>query len=270
MKFVFNTQSCKVCGQCSRRADLISYTTFGSRGLDFHNFPNIHYHSATCCPKCGYCNDNIESVTKEIKAYVQSVDYQLLRNDNRFPIAANGFICYAKVQELEQRPFEASEAWRYAAWECDDYGFDKQARVCREHSIEQLLKTSDSDDEVDQAYKEALLTDMYRRIGSFDQAQQSIARAKQLSLNPEQHAVFDFQMLLIYDKSALAYSTEIVFDELKYKEYLSHRGHGAVVMTGRWDSNKSPDNNRLLADPANIWQTVVYKMRMSLRLLKKR
>ena len=175
--------SCAVCESRHKHTRLLSTSSFGPPDLDTRPAPPARLSLALqvqCCPVCGYCAWDITKAPPEAKRVVCRQDYQALLRDSRFPYLARMFLCLARIQEAAGNLSDAGWAALYAAWACDDagLGFTSAAARCRERAIALFVKARAKGQPFlpESGAEEALLADLYRRIGQFDEAEKEIQR----------------------------------------------------------------------------------------------
>lgn len=126
----------------------------------------------TCCPECGYCAPDLSEASPEASAVVKSEAYKALRADRSLPEMARDFLAYSAI--LERVGLLADAGWSalHAAWACDDEDAVGPARDCRRKAIEFWRGGKMQG----QPFSEnlwgefAIITDVYRRTGAFEEA----------------------------------------------------------------------------------------------------
>ena len=159
------------------------------------------------CPHCGYASEDLGLSHPEATGIVQSFAYQSVVEDQTRPTSSRPFLCYAHLLERLHQPADAGWSCLHAAWVCDDLDEAVAATRCRAQAIELWQKgknvgQSFGDDLVSEF---ALVTDVYRRMGQFENAIVTCAEALDIEdLLPVMEHLLRKQMTLIqaHDTSA--------------------------------------------------------------------
>ncbi|HYO82468.1 MAG TPA: hypothetical protein VES20_13785 [Bryobacteraceae bacterium] len=124
------------------------------------------------CGSCGYAAESIAVASPEASGIVSSDDYQACRHEVEVPPAARPFFCYAKL--LSRLHMHADAGWSalHAAWVCDDLQEDEAAGAMRRLALDHWHRGKAAGQQFgdDLATEFALATDIYRRLGEFEQA----------------------------------------------------------------------------------------------------
>jgi hypothetical protein len=124
------------------------------------------------CQHCGYCADDLASAREGLDRIVLSDEYLQYRQSGAVPAAARRFLCYAFI--LEKLHLWADAGWTclHAAWACDDAGAEEEAAACRAFAIDRWKRAKQTGENFadDLVTEFALATDLYRRIGAFEDA----------------------------------------------------------------------------------------------------
>ena len=135
------------------------------------------------CPSCGYCAPHLAGGGPRAARVVRAAAYQSLLADTTRPALANSFLASSAV--LEGGAALADAGWQavYAAWACDDAGDDVAATECRLQAAELFASALLARQEVaiDPGGADALIADLLRRAGRFDEA---IARVAAIEDRP--------------------------------------------------------------------------------------
>ena len=161
------------------------------------------------CSTCGYCGDDISRAAEGAEAIVRSEEYRIYLEDSWIPAKARQFLCFAYLLDRMHQHADAGWAALQAAWICDDAGDENAASRCRMHAIElwQRGKQAGQLFSDDMATEFALVTDVYRRIGEFEDA--TVACAEGLDLEdipPSVEAMLRKQLTLIQTRDRAAHS----------------------------------------------------------------
>jgi hypothetical protein len=134
------------------------------------------------CPGCGYTAEDLSVAHAGTKEVVESEEYRERLLDNRFPELARRFLAYALLIEKAHYWSDAGWIWLHAAWVCDDAGDFIAATICRNSAIDRWKRGK----ELGQAFGDdlasefAIVTDLYRRTGAFENATVTCAEALDL------------------------------------------------------------------------------------------
>lgn len=200
-------QICGVCGATSRHQPLGSAETMGTPDLDMRPAPMARWTLAEQiqqCPECGYCSRDIALASETAKKMVHSEAYQdeLARED--YPVLSRRYLCAALILSAEGDDGAAGRAALMGAWAADDAGDWQTAREVRSSEAETLAEpetpaevtgaaiaaASDAAAHcrrlaigyfeadrrhgptfaADEYTADALLVDLYRRVGDFEAA----------------------------------------------------------------------------------------------------
>lgn len=160
------TTCCAVCGEMSTRIILGSSNTLEPPDLDTRPGEMLRStigHWIVECPHCGYSAPDIEERHDAVAGIVRSEAYQ--RKQGRF---------LRHSHLLEQLGLFAEAGWTalHGAWLADDDGQPAAARECRALAITlwKRGKAARQNFMNDPHEEFALVTDVCRRIGDFDEA----------------------------------------------------------------------------------------------------
>lgn len=207
------TRACANCGNEDTYVEVGSTSSFGAPDLDLRP-PEIQRSTMEYwvqrCRECGFCNYDISEPIEGAAEIVRSDRYRQQLEDPEFPKLANAFLCYALLLENAEDYAGAGQVTIQAAWACDDAGMGNQARQCRQWAIALLQKARENDqiDEGPAGAAEALLADLMRRSGQFDQALETCEAALNQSPEPVIADVLRFQQSLIREKDVTGYTVE--------------------------------------------------------------
>lgn len=122
------------------------------------------------CPSCGYCATDISIGKSEYREIIMGFEYREQLQGKEFPHLVNSFICSSQICEFARKFREATWAYVYAAWVCDDDESEDCAIHCRKKAVEFLLKARQNNQEVLSDYSgsdDAILVDLLRRSDQF-------------------------------------------------------------------------------------------------------
>jgi hypothetical protein len=163
------------------------------------------------CPQCGYAADDISKIGEGAQEIVSSTGYKQLAQDSSLPARARPFLGYALILEQLQAFSDAGWCAVHAAWVCDDLKAEDAAKRCRARTI--LLwkrgKELGSGFMDSQAEEFAVVADVYRRMGQFEQARNACNVAldgPQLPVGID--AMLRRQLVLIASEDTSAHSLE--------------------------------------------------------------
>jgi hypothetical protein len=158
------------------------------------------------CTHCGYCAPDLAHASPLATQLVKSAAYQAQRRDLNYPALANTFLCWAMIEEASQNYAGAAWAAISAAWACDDGINQVAADLCRSRAVE-LIKQAQAEGgsfaEEKPGAEEAILSDLLRRSGQFDQVEPVCQEG--LAKNPDDTIR---QILVFQQKLALWQSRE--------------------------------------------------------------
>ena len=161
------------------------------------------------CPSCGYCADDISRAAAGAGAVIATPEYKSYLEDDSIPFKARQFLCFACILDRLHQHADAGWAALQAAWVCDDAGDDHAASRCRNRAIELWPRGKQAGQlfSDDMATEFALVTDVYRRLGEFENA--TVACAEGLDLEdipPSVETMLRRQLTLIQARDRAAHS----------------------------------------------------------------
>ncbi len=169
------TKTCFLCGTESVYTGVISTASLGSTDLDSRppepERSSLSYwiHS---CPSCRYCAPDLSEGDKAYEAVVKSDAYRKTLENSAYPRLANQFLCWSLLQESQKDYQKAGWGAIHAAWACDDAGFEEGATAARKKASDLFMKARENGQwfAEDAGLEEAILVDLLRRAGQFDEA----------------------------------------------------------------------------------------------------
>lgn len=169
--------TCAVCGTVSHQTHLLSTNSFGASDLDGRP-PQMKRSTMAWwvhrCPECGYCSPNIAEAPATAVETARSEAYQAQLNDPRMPDLARSFLCAALVAEADKGLASGGvvRCCLCAVWACDDAESADAAIECRLRAAAALEALHKRGGRYVRGGVEdfALLADLYRRAGRFDDA----------------------------------------------------------------------------------------------------
>ncbi len=210
---------CYVCGAEGRCPDIGAHGSYhGPRDLDTR--PSVSQRSSIYmwvqrCQNCGYCGPDIAKGDDLSKEVVDSEEYQKQLTDSAYTETANSFLCRSMILEKLGDFVEAGWACVYAAWVCDDSGFDKSAAKCRGRAIElfRRAQTEKMPFAPSRGEEIILLVDLLRRSREFDEAAK--LADVELSLDDEERTktILTYEMDLIEEKDSAIHTESEAFEE---------------------------------------------------------
>lgn len=124
------------------------------------------------CPGCGYAAGSLTEFAEGVREIVSSAEYRQRFRDPALPAQARPFLCYAYILErLEAYP-DAGWCALHAAWACDDLSAEEAARGCRTRAITLWKRGKPLGAGFMDSHEEefAVVADVYRRLGQFEEA----------------------------------------------------------------------------------------------------
>ncbi len=199
---------CYVCGNEQQLPDIGGAAAYhGPRDLDTR--PSISQRSSIYmwvqrCHSCGYCAPDIAKGDPSVKEVVASKAYQTQLGNPDFSETANSFLCRSLIMEHQGDYVEAGWSCVYAAWVCDDSGFDRSGRICRERALQwfQRAQQEKMPFGLNRSQEMVLMVDLLRRARRFDEAR-NLAEVE-LSLEPDERttALLTFETDLVEEKDS--------------------------------------------------------------------
>ncbi len=167
-------KKCLVCSKTNEYTAIGSTNQFGPPDLDTR--PPEMMRSTIAfwihrCPSCGYCAPDVSKGPSLAAQIVKSEAYLKQRGNHSYPELANRFLCWAIVQETAGDHVGAGWAAIHAAWACDDAEARAASAQCRTRATGLLrhAKANGISYAPGAGVEEAILADLLRRSGQFDQ-----------------------------------------------------------------------------------------------------
>jgi len=195
-------KTCFLCGTESTHTGVISTASLGSTDLDSRppepERSSLSYWIHTC-PSCRYCAPDLSEGEKTYEDVVKSDEYRKVLEDSAYPRLAGQFLCWSLLQESQNEFEKAGWGAIHAAWACDDAGFEEGATASRKRAAELLMKARKNGQwfAEDAGMEEAILVDLLRRAGRFDEAL-NICRER-LKKEPEETV----KVILLYQQALI-------------------------------------------------------------------
>jgi len=166
-------EQCFACGETCQYESILSTNRRGWADLDTRP-PGMARSTIVLsiqrCPYCGYCAPKVSRFSERASETIRSEKYLHQLKDQRYPRLANSFLCWAIIREEVGSYAEGGWAAIHAAWICDDWK-PESAASCRNRAIElfQNAKAKGDSFAQDVGVEEAILADLFRRSGQFDE-----------------------------------------------------------------------------------------------------
>jgi hypothetical protein len=199
---------CAVCGSVSTQMAIGSSNMLEAPDLDTR--PGEMMRSTMPywvqeCPECGYAAPELHEADGRAAPIIRSDEYQALRTDAALPPLTRRFLLYALLLErLDMFP-EAGWSTLHAAWAADDAGDALAARQARDKTLLlwQAGKQRGANFSEDHPSEFALVTDLYRRAGRFEDAREAANTALDTEeLPPLIEDLLRYELVLIQRKDA--------------------------------------------------------------------
>lgn len=161
------------------------------------------------CKSCGYSAEDISKASEQAQIIVSSVAYQSLRDLASIPAAARPFLCYAHLLDKLHQSADSGWSCLHAAWICDDVPDPEAASECRLRAIDVWKRGKQAGQQFgdDMASEFALITDIYRRTGQFEEATFACSEGLDIDDIPAAvEAVLRRQLTLIQSRDTDAHS----------------------------------------------------------------
>lgn len=168
-------ETCMICHRSSEHTVIYSTNRFGAPDLDTRPpemMRSTMPHWIRCCPHCGYCAPEISKGPQQANEVTKSEAYQQQLKNPSFPWLANHFLCWAMIEAAGGNYPSAGMDCLHAAWACDDAHSPEAAMMSRGKAIFhfQVAKASGARLGGQVGIDEAILADLLRRTGRFDEA----------------------------------------------------------------------------------------------------
>lgn len=209
------TETCHICGSEVDYMAVGSTNTFGSPDLDTRP-PEMARSTITFwireCASCGYCAPDLSREQAQAEQTVRSSAYKSQLNHSAYPQLANRFLCWAMVQEAAGVYPSAGWAAVHAAWACDDANSPDAADQCRLRAAQlfQEAKANNSRFAQGAGMEEAILADLLRRSGRFEEAEMVCRQGLDAGAEDVVKQVLTFQARLARQHDRKPYTIEEV------------------------------------------------------------
>ena len=210
---------CCVCGTNSNHEVVGSSYSHGSSDLDTRP-PEMTrstiYYSIQRCPSCGYSASDLSEISGDVKAHVESKEYQEIIGNKAIPKVAASFLALSYEKQQTHQYSESAWAAIHAAWIFDDKNKQKASKECRKKAISMIENANvHSQNMGDQAGATEVLTiDLMRRAGMFEQALKLVEETKTKDIEEIILQVIAYEESLIESKDI---DSHIVSEALNYK-----------------------------------------------------
>jgi hypothetical protein len=124
------------------------------------------------CPHCGYCASDISAIHESAIDLIATPAYQRWLLDESFPTKAREFLCHSMILAQVGQPADAGWTCLHAAWVCDDSENSNAAAKARALALDSWREAKLTGQMFgdDHAMESALVVDLQRRMGRFDDA----------------------------------------------------------------------------------------------------
>ena len=163
------TKKCVVCQAESMQIILLSSSSFSAPDLDLRPASmarNTMQWWIQKCPKCGYVAKDIAAECPSVQDVMDTIKSDAYQScDGRCPMPKLAQDFYRQFL-LATKAKDAFWALLHAAWECDDYGDEENARYCRSLALEKLnlvIEQAKNKEEL-----QVVRMDLLRRTANFD------------------------------------------------------------------------------------------------------
>jgi hypothetical protein len=152
------------------------------------------------CRDCGYCAPDLTLADERAPAIIASESYREILGHAMLASKAREFLAFAHLLEKLHQFADAGWSALHAAWVCDDDRDPVSAEHCRATAID-LWKRGKQVGQLfcdGMASEFALITDVYRRMGEFEQATVACTEGLDLEdLPPAVESMLRHQLVLI-------------------------------------------------------------------------
>ncbi len=169
-----------VCGACGLASDQLfspAAQAKSNEAPDLDTRPNGPIRATIAfwmqrCPHCGYCASDISTIHESAIDLIATPAYQRLLLEESVPPKAREFLCHAMILAQVGQPADAGWTCLHAAWICDDGTNAEAATQARARAIDHWrdAKLAGQDFGDDHAMESALIVDLQRRMGRFEDA----------------------------------------------------------------------------------------------------
>jgi hypothetical protein len=214
--FEAQKQTCGVCGVTVETNILTSTNEFGSPDLDLRP-PEMKRSTMIFwlneCPSCHYVAPDITKAPENVLDVLKSPEYQEYLSNVSIPDLANKFIRNSLLLKDDTEKCGMSKL--HAAWICDDKNLPDLASKLRSDSADVLFALRPLHDNEENMTIGAILVDVLRRSGRFNEAIEIIQELTNLSIVKSHDIVpqvLDFQMNLCETKDQNNYKISDALD----------------------------------------------------------
>jgi hypothetical protein len=205
-------KKCAVCGSVNRCPHVnMIMTNVGTKDLDGRS-SDIQRSSVYLwiqkCVNCNYCASDLSKGGPELLRYINSPEYRKQIVDPFYPETANTFLCNSIILEGEKNFEDSGLNSLFAAWICDDNGFNKSAIECRTRALRLFdLATASGQNFGQSGEREKLLKiDLLRTTGDFRSALEICSEELEKAHSDEVIMLLEFEKELILKNDSLCHS----------------------------------------------------------------
>lgn len=156
------------------------------------------------CPRCHYVAENVSDPCPVSPGYLRTESYLTGDHIEGLPKMALSFVRIALIQAMAEDFIHAESFMTEAAWICDDYDKENQARACRERSLNYLEAIDLSNFNKDlRIFYTIRKVDLLRRTRQFEEAI-NIAEHDISDLDQFNQSILDYEVALckLHDDTA--------------------------------------------------------------------
>lgn len=206
------------CGNCaakSEHSEMASTNTMGAPDLDLRPAPMQRDTMELWvqeCPNCKLICPAIATPPVGAKEALTQPEYLALVTDKKVPDQVRKFRAWAYVAEKTGLDADAGFAHLHAAWVADDAKNTSLANVQRHMAVVKLSAARDQKKVYPRQLggAEALLADIWRRTGNWDEAVHEAERGKSITDQGFVEALCELEITLARKHDAAAHTTDDV------------------------------------------------------------
>ena len=201
------------CSNCNEEIEVpraLCWSSMGSSDLDGRpSFParmDLLMYRLTACPKCGYCNTDIEVPVGDLSEYIKGNEYISCKSNDFCSSNATKSFRHALICLKRKEYSSAFYSFLEAAWACDDYNDFEKSVVCRKEAIN--IYFSHKEDAEWKKDVPLIVVDMLRRIGQFKEAVSFASSNKYVDSLQQRVANMQIKLSLLRDNKCYSIEDE--------------------------------------------------------------
>jgi len=207
----FTEKKCAMCGHVEEYRELCSTNQNGYVDLDTRppeTARSALKYDVQLCEECGFSNGDISKKIEGINVEdLNETQYRATFKDNSTDACAKAFLLSGHLYQNAGQFRTAGICFLKAAWVFDDKRKKDHSMQARNRAIENLNKYFDKSSEIN---LNAVLVDIYRRVGRFEEAEEIAGRLIEQGTEDTIKKILRFQIKLCQKKNPRCHTVKKV------------------------------------------------------------